>query len=324
MKAIVIGIIASIFFSSTFIINRSIDLEGGSWYYSASLRFLFMIPFLVLIVSLRGGLGPLFAELKKAPIYWLIWSFVGFVLFYAPITYAAAYGPGWLIAGTWQMTIVAGLLLSPLFFMTIEKGGEQLKVRQRIPLKALWPSLIILFGVLMIQLQQSEAITLQLFLLSVIPVTIAAFAYPLGNRKMMEKCQGRLDSFQRVLGMTIASLPWWLLLFSYGFVVEGPPPSHQVLQTFLVALFAGVIATVLFFWATDLVRGDAENLAAVEATQSGAVLFALIGEIILLSGKLPSFGALIGLGCIMAGMIIHSYVTTRNKKPIQKSLPRAN
>ena len=47
------------------------------------------------------------------------------------------------------------------------------------------------------------------------------------------------------------------------------------MQTFIVALFAGVIATVLFFWATDLVRSQPENLAAVEATQSGAVFFAL-------------------------------------------------
>ncbi|RPK17520.1 hypothetical protein EH2_02830 [Bacillus subtilis] len=39
-----------------------------------------------------------------------------------------------------------------------------------------------------------------------LPVVIAAFAYPLGNRRMLEEYGGRLDTFQRVLGMTLASL----------------------------------------------------------------------------------------------------------------------
>lgn len=43
------------------------------------------------------------------------------------------------------------------------------------------------------------------------PVVIAAFAYPLGNRRMLEEYGGRLDTFQRVLGMTLASLPFWLI-----------------------------------------------------------------------------------------------------------------
>ncbi|KMK75946.1 multidrug resistance efflux transporter family protein [Alkalihalobacillus pseudalcaliphilus] len=321
MKAIIVGIVASIFFSSTFIINRSIDLEGGSWYYSASLRYLFMIPFLIVLVAMKGGLKPIIVEIKKAPLQWFLWSFIGFVLFYAPITYAAAFGPGWLVAGTWQMTIVAGLLLSPLFFMVSQKEGHFIKVRQKIPLKALWPSLIILFGVLLIQLQQSESVSVSLFLFSVVPVAVAAICYPLGNRKMMELLQGRLNSFQRVLGMTLASLPWWLLLFGYGLIKEGPPPSNQVMQTFIVALFAGVIATVLFFWATDLVRSQPENLAAVEATQSGAVFFALLGEVVLLSMPFPSIWASSGLVCIMAGMIIHSFVSTRSSpkvKPLKK------
>ncbi|GAF65965.1 hypothetical protein BTS2_2865 [Bacillus sp. TS-2] len=314
MKAIMIGIIASIFFSSTFIINRSIDLEGGSWYYSASLRFFFMIPFLLLIVFFKGGITPVISEMKKNPIQWLLWSFVGFVLFYAPLTIAAAYGPGWLVAGTFQLTIIAGVLLSPLFFISNEKNGWQKQVRQKIPIKALWPSLFILFGIFLIQMQQSESITWTILLVSTLPVVIAAFAYPLGNRKMMELCEGRLNSFQRVLGMTMASLPWWLLLFLYGFSKEGAPPTHQIYQTFLVALFAGVIATVLFFYATDLVRNQPENLAAVEATQSGAVFFAVLGEIVLLAAPTPGLSSLIGLGCIIVGMIVHSFITSRNQK----------
>lgn len=56
-----------------------------------------------------------------------------------------------------------------------------------------------------------------------LPVVIAAFAYPLGNRRMFEEYGGRLDTFQRVLGMTLASLPFWLILATYGWWSDGLP-----------------------------------------------------------------------------------------------------
>lgn len=133
MKAIVIGILASLFFAVTFILNRAMELSGGSWMWSSSLRFLFMIPFLFLIVYAKGKWAPLWHEIRKKPFFWLKWSFTGFVLFYAPITFAAAYGPGWLIAGTWQITIVAGVLLSPFFCETKNSPAGPVSVRQKIP-----------------------------------------------------------------------------------------------------------------------------------------------------------------------------------------------
>ncbi|KIN56735.1 hypothetical protein B4146_1332 [Bacillus subtilis] len=56
-----------------------------------------------------------------------------------------------------------------------------------------------------------------------LPVVIAAFAYPLGNRRMFEEYGGRLDTFQRVLGMTLASLPFWLILAAYGWWSDDLP-----------------------------------------------------------------------------------------------------
>ena len=47
---------------------------------------------------------------------WLLWSPVGFGLFYAPMAFAVSAGPGWLLAGTWQITILAGILLAPLLY----------------------------------------------------------------------------------------------------------------------------------------------------------------------------------------------------------------
>jgi hypothetical protein len=80
--------------------NQAVKLSGGKWMRSASLRFLFMIPFLLLIVVYRRGLGALLSDMKKRFGTWIGWSTVGFGLMYAPVCYAAEYEPGWLIAGT--------------------------------------------------------------------------------------------------------------------------------------------------------------------------------------------------------------------------------
>ncbi len=310
MKAILIGVVASMFFAVTFILNRSMELSGGSWLWSSSLRFFFMVPFLLLIVWIRGNLGQLFREMRSAPLAWLLWSFTGFVLFYGPITFAAAYGPGWLVAGTWQITIIAGVLLGPFFYKMVQ--GK--KVRERIPMRGLVISFIIFAGVLLIQTQQGSGLTGTMVLYGILPVAIASFAYPLGNRKMMEVCGGRLDTFQRVLGMTLATIPVWLIVAATGFISVGAPSQEQVLQTFIVAISSGVIATTLFFVATDMVRDSQEQLAAVEATQSTQVLFVLIGEVLLLSTPLPNGMGKLGLFVIIIGMLLHSFFTKKRVK----------
>ena len=251
-------------------------------------------------------------EMKKAPGAWLLWSFVGFVLFYAPLTFAAAYGPGWLVSGTWQLTIVAGVLLAPLFF--IHTAGK--KVRQKIPVASLSISCIILLGIVLIQLPSIKSVGFTDLMLGLIPVVVAAFAYPLGNRKMMDVCDGRLDTFSRVLGMTIASMPAWMLMAMYALMTVGWPSMSQVINSLIVALSSGIIATVLFFIATDRVRHDQGKLAAVEATQSAEIVFVIIGEMLLLNVALPSTMALIGLAVIIIGMFIHSYHTMLLKKRI--------
>lgn len=313
MRPIVIGIFAAFFFAFTFVLNRSMELSGGSWIWSASLRYIFMVPFLLIIVAGRKNLRPLFAEMKRNPFAWFLWSFIGFGLFYAPLSFAAAYGPGWLIAGTWQVTIISGALLSPLFFETKQTANGPIQVRGKIPLIGLAMSLIILLGIALMQLDQAKGLSAHVLLLGVLPVIIASFAYPLGNRKMMEVCGNRLDAYQRVLGMTLASLPFWLLLSIFGAATVGLPSIGQTVQSLLVALFSGVIATVLFFKATDLVKGDMQRLAAVEATQSFEVLFAVAGEMLILSAPVPSVISWAGILLVIAGMVLHSYVSNREK-----------
>ncbi len=316
LRPIFLGILAALFFAVTFVVNRAMDLAGGSWIWSASLRYIFMVPFLIIIVLARKNLSPLLLVMKEKPKEWLLWSFVGFGLFYAPLCFAAAYSPGWLIAGTWQITIISGSLLAPLFWVTT--GSK--RVRGKIPLKGLLMSFIILLGIILMQIEHAQSIPASTVLLGILPVLIASFAYPLGNRKMMEICNGRLDAYQRVLGMTLASLPFWLLLSVYGLVTVGVPSIHQSVQSLIVAISSGVIATILFFMATDLVRGNMQKLAAVEATQSIEVLFALAGEIIILSLPIPTPLSWIGMVIVIIGMIVHSYVSRIKKEPVSNTV----
>ncbi|MEH7443821.1 multidrug resistance efflux transporter family protein [Bacillus sp. JJ1122] len=313
MGPIFLGILAAFFFAFTFVLNQSMELSGGSWIWSASLRYIFMIPFLMAIVLARKNFKQLIREMKKNPGAWLLWSFVGFGLFYAPLTFSAAYSPGWLIAGTWQITIISGALLAPFFYEMIQTNHGVIKARAKIPFKGLSMSLVILLGIVLMQLEHTSQISLKVMLMGIVPVLFASFAYPLGNRKMMDVTNGGLDAYQRVLGMTLASLPFWIMLSLFGLFTEGPPTLNQSIQSLLVAISSGVIATVLFFKATDLVRGDMQRLAAVEATQAMEVLFALAGEIAILSIALPSLLSWLGIIIVMGGMALHSYQSHREK-----------
>ncbi|MGP7815766.1 DMT family transporter [Niallia sp. 01092] len=313
MRPIFLGSCAAFFFAFTFILNRAMELSGGNWMWSASLRFIFMIPFLLLIVIVRKNLTSLLQVMRENPKPWFLWSFVGFGLFYAPLCFAAAHAQGWIIAGTWQITIISGSLLAPLFIQTIQTPEGLLKERGKIPMKGLAMSLVILLGIIFMQVDQAKHLSATDIMLGIIPVIVASFAYPLGNRKMMEICGERLDVFQRVLGMTLASLPFWLMLSLYSFFTTGAPSKEQTMQSFLVALSSGVIATILFFKATDIVKGDMQKLAAVEATQSMEVLFAVIGEIYLLASPLPSVLSWCGMLIIMLGMILHSFTSHRGE-----------
>src|SRR5512133_2363568 len=112
LRSVALGLLASFFFAFTFVLNRQMDLVGGSWIWSASLRFFFMLPMLAALLASRGDMGAVVADIRARPRPWLLWSSVGFGFFYAPLCFASAYGPSWLIAATWQITIVAGAILT--------------------------------------------------------------------------------------------------------------------------------------------------------------------------------------------------------------------
>ena len=292
-KALIYGILASFFFAFTFILNRSMNLAGGYWMWAASLRYLFTFP--ILRIMLAGSPSPVrvWSAVKEAPVSWLVWSTVGFGLFYAPLTFGSVLGESWLAAATWQLTIVAGVLLTPLF-------------GKRIPIRNLGWSVLVLAGVFMMQVPHLKRMEVRTVLFTLVPILVAAFSYPLGNRKMMELCPASMTTIGRVYGMTICSMPFWLLLSVFAAVRTGMPERGQVLQSVCVALFSGVIATVLFFKATDMVKHNPGHLAVIEATQCGEVVFTLLGGIFLLHDRVPDAVGLAGIAVIVAGMIGNS------------------
>lgn len=296
--AITISLVSALFFATTFVLNRQISLNGGSWMWSASLRYLWMIPFLLIIVLLKKQLRPLFIEIKAQPKQWFLWSFVGFGVFYSLLTFSASYAPSWLVASTFQITIIAGMLMAPFINKT--------SYSSTFSLPTFIFSILMLIGVLITQISQAKAVSLNELLLGTVPVLIAAFAYPLGNRKMMQITKGRLNSVQRTLGMTLCSLPLWIGLIIVEISQNHLPSYSQLSQTLIIGLFSGVVATTMFFWATDLVRKNEKSLAAVEAVQSSEVVFAVLGEVFILKAQFPDTISMIGITLIIVGVVLHS------------------
>lgn len=313
MRAILIGILAAFFFSITFILNHAMSSKGGSWLFSASLRFIFMFPFLLMMViwNRKGRHHIILLHIKQNFFRWLLWSSLGFVFFYVPITFVSNYSPGWLISATWQLTIICGLFTAPFFYTYIQQGQSTIKMRERIPWRSLATSSIMILGVIIVQIPHISNIELHIFLLSAIPLMIAAFCYPLGNRKMMVVVGNDLNTIERIYGMTLVTLPLWLIIFLIGVATQGLPSSNQITQTFLVAIFSGIIATTLFFYATNIVKHNQTKLAAVEATQAMEIVFTLIGEMLLLGLALPNMLSIVGIIIITLGIIIYCFLNSK-------------
>ncbi len=229
-KSVLYAIVGSLFFSFTFILNRSMSLSGGYYVWGAVLRYVYTIPILAIILTKQHKLKASLILIREQPLFWLLWSTVGFGLFYLPLSYASAYGESWLTASAWQMTIVAGAMLAPVF-------------KEKIPIKNIGISLVILGGVVFMQYKNIATGNTGDILNIIIPILIAAFAYPLGNRMTMGRCDSDVDAMQRIFAMTICSMPFWMVCGIVSLIQGYVPTADQHVQSFLVALFSGVIAT---------------------------------------------------------------------------------
>ncbi len=54
LRLVLTGILAALFFSSTFVLNRAMSLEGGHWLWTASLRYVWMLLLLCIWLAVAG------------------------------------------------------------------------------------------------------------------------------------------------------------------------------------------------------------------------------------------------------------------------------
>ena len=310
LTAVGLALCSALFFTLTYVLNRSLVAGGGHWQWAVILRYLFTLPLLALVLPWQSGAGTLPQELRRHPRAWLLWSNIGFVLFGLPLTWAASSGPSWLIAGSFQVTVLAGPLLAPLLYRD---------ERQRLAWRSLAIGVLIVAGVFTLQWGHAQGHLSAADWLAIAAVALAAFAYPLGNRGLLlhletsSPTQGAtsISAVQRVFGMTLCSWPLWLLFALIAWCTIGPPNAREMLLAAGVALSSGTIATVLFFRATDMVRSEPNALAAVEAMQAAELLFATLLGGLFLGEAWPHGYAAFGALAIVIGIALFSWISGR-------------
>ncbi|KQZ72208.1 hypothetical protein ASD55_10530 [Rhodanobacter sp. Root561] len=305
LLAVGLALCSALFFTLTYVLNRSLVAGGGHWAWAVILRYLLTLPMLAVVLPFQGGLGELPGELRRHARPWLLWSGVGFVLFGVPLTWAASSGPSWLIAGSFQTTVLAGPLLAPLIYRD---------ARARLAWRTLAIGALIVAGVFALQWGHAQGQLHAGDWLAIGAVMLSAFAYPLGNRQLLlhlEQGPTQLNAVQRVFGMTLCSWPLWLLFAVIAWFTVGPPSLREALLAGGVALSSGTIATILFFRATDMVRSEPTALAAVEAMQAAELLFATVLGVLFLGEAWPRGYALFGALAIIVGIALFGWVSGR-------------
>ncbi|MBT30986.1 MAG: hypothetical protein CMO01_15110 [Thalassobius sp.] len=314
IRAIVWGVGASLFLSSTFIINSLISGSGGHWTWTANLRTLFLIPILGLVVYFNKQLSPLIKALKQQPLIFIKWGTIGFGVLYTALAIASLYSPGWMIAATFQINILAGMLLAPLIYKDSRKS---------IPQRALVLSIIIVAGVFVMQFEKVDQLdSLSGVLISFFLVLLGAIVWPLGNRKLMvvlEEKNLQLNAIQRVLGMSIGCLPLLIILGIVGYQQAGLPTFAQCESSLYSAFFSGFLGGVGFYQATQMVNRNPVAMATIEATQVFEIIFTLLGEMYLRNTALPGIFGQIGIFIVFLGISFHFWNTLNHSRKLATS-----
>ena len=304
LAAVGIGLASALFFTMTYVLNRVSANAGGDWAWTATLRYLITLPLLLPLLPWQGGAAPVWRAIRRHPWAWLRCSAIGFGAFYLLLSFAASSGPSWLVAGSFQFTVVAGILCAPLLYRD---------ARRRIPRAALMVAALILAGVLL--LQAGHGAIDRAGWIALACVLGAAVSYPLGNRLLLlhlERSGEDLNATQRVFGMTLASQPLWWAVAAWAWTRSGAPPADQVWLAAGVALSAGVVATILFFQATGMVRDNPTALGGVEAMQGSELLFAILIGVLFLGEPVPGVVGMAGAALIVGGIGLFAWLVARH------------
>ena len=293
VKILFIGLLSALFFSSTFILNRYIAIDGGHWFWSATLRYIYMLLILTLgFIVLKGYdyFRNLMIDYFRNFFFWSIAGSIGFGIFYALICYVSDSSPAWVVATTWQFTIIASLIVLSFF-------------ARKIPSIIYFSILIIFTGILVVNSAFINMENLQSQVVNIFLMIIASFAYPIGNQLVWEH-QNDKTSFEKVFLLTLGSFPFWIILSLFFDV--GLPSSSQFTSIFVVAILSGIMATSLFLYARSKAQNSSQ-IALIDATQSSEVIFTLTIEMIFLSVITPSFMMMSGILCVIVGMLLLAY-----------------
>ncbi|WP_440464930.1 multidrug resistance efflux transporter family protein [Psychrobacter sp. ASPA161_6] len=180
VKLILLGLLAGAFFSSTFILNELMSDAGGHWFWSASLRYVFMWLIITAVIVMQHGFGRIKALTAIFFQHWVFWCMtgsIGFGLFYTGICYAADHVAGWVVAATFMFTVVASLLVLLAFGQSFDK-------------KFIVYAVIVFIGVALVNISESlhaasiiDTVPMSdMLLYGALPALIAAFSYPIGNQ----------------------------------------------------------------------------------------------------------------------------------------------
>lgn len=182
VKLILLGLLAGAFFSSTFILNELMSNAGGHWFWSASLRYVFMWLIISAVIILQHGVGRIQALASIFRQHWRFWCLtgsIGFGVFYTGICYAGDHVAGWVVAATFMFTVVTSL------FVLLAFG-------QRFDKKFIIYAFLVFIGVVLVNVSEGlrasaladidSAPMAEMLLYGALPALIAAFSYPIGNQ----------------------------------------------------------------------------------------------------------------------------------------------
>jgi drug/metabolite transporter (DMT)-like permease len=313
---VAVGVLSAVFFSATWVVNRHISLADGPWEWNAILRYPMMLVLIVPWLALRRrdrNLAQAWRLFRARPLYWMAAGSLGCGIFYTGICFAGDRAPGWVLATTWQVTILLSPVVLRLFGL-------------RVPIRGLVLMALIFVGAIMVNLAQIDSgFDGRALTLAALALLIAAFAYPFGNQllNLARRSAGEAgneishralsDPYVGLFLMSFGSLPFWLA-FLVATRPELPPPA-QFAQIGVVAVSSGVIATALFFWARNATH-DPYVIAAVDATQAFEVVMAILGEALLLGGAWPGPIEWLGIFLVVAGVAGLSLRPRGRKKPV--------
>ncbi|MEN2750460.1 multidrug resistance efflux transporter family protein [Psychrobacter sp. FBL11] len=181
VKLILLGLLAGALFSSTFILNEFMSDAGGHWFWSASLRYIFMWLIITALIVFQHGFGRVKALLAIFIAHWRFWCVtggIGFGVFYTGICFAADHVAGWVVAATFMFTVVTSLLVLLAFGQRFDK-------------KFIIYALLVFLGVVLVnvseglrasEVQLAAASMTDMLIFGALPALIAAFSYPIGNQ----------------------------------------------------------------------------------------------------------------------------------------------